>query len=680
MSLETSMKIVLVLTAYDRISKVVSNATSANIEKLSRFSKKAEALAEKSFKTGQQLMAAGLAIGAPLYKAVDAATEFESKMIDIRKQMAIDNPETVKAMTRDVFNLGRQLPLATGEIQDMVAAGLRMGIAQDQIISYTKDVSKMAVAFEIPAGEIADSMGKISNVFKIPISKVGEFADAINYLDDNTQAKGPELIDVLQRIGGVAKSLSPNNAAALASTMLSIGESAETSSTAINGMMIQLSAANMQSGKFQQGIAMLGIDANKLQNSMASKDTAQFAILEVFEKINKLPVQKQTEALIRLFGKEQGPKLAKLANNIAEYRRQLELVKGKEKGSMDSEYQKRMEGSAAKMQTFKNRLHEVSVKFGTALLPALHKAINFADRWLEKISGFMDAHPGLVAGLGKAAAIVSALALAGGYLSFVFGGIFKLFSIGSRVITFLTQAFNVLRVVFGVLRVLILAFPLLGWVLAIAGVAFLLIRNWTQVKKFFQNMIPAIVAYFRGLISPLMSIGKTVFNIITWPVRAVLSFLKGTYEAYTAGGKGIIESIISGIKAAIHVPVELVKNMLQKVRNLLPFSPAKDGPLKDLHRTRIMETITESVTKGAGDKLKKKVASELNLITGFNAGNTSVAGNGNSGAGFSMTVNLTLNGSASQKDADLLSATLKREFNRLMDNYNAQKRRVSFGY
>ena len=128
------------------------------------------------------------------------------------------------------------------------------------------------------------------------------------------------------------------------------------------------------------------------------------------------------------------------------------------------------------------------------------------------------------------------------------------------------------------------------------------------------------------------------------------------------------------------MPVELVKNMLQKVRNLLPFSPAKDGPLKDLHRVRIVETLTETITKGAGDKLKQRVATELNFTAGVSSGNNGLGGNSNNGTGFSMTVNLTLNGGASQKDADLLTTTLKREFNRLMDNYNSQRKRVGFSY
>lgn len=35
---------------------------------------------------------------------------------------------------------------------------------------------------------------------------------------------------------------------------------------------------------------------------------------------------------------------------------------------------------------------------------------------------------------------------------------------------------------------------------------------------------------------------------------------------------------------------------MQKIRNFLPFSPAKEGPLSDLHRVKLIETIAQTIT------------------------------------------------------------------------------------
>lgn len=47
-------------------------------------------------------------------------------------------------------------------------------------------------------------------------------------------------------------------------------------------------------------------------------------------------------------------------------------------------------------------------------------------------------------------------------------------------------------------------------------------------------------------------------------------------------GKKLMATFASGIKAAVMMPVDAVKGGLQKIRNMLPFSDAKDGPLNSL--------------------------------------------------------------------------------------------------
>ncbi|MEM4618912.1 MAG: hypothetical protein QW607_01730 [Desulfurococcaceae archaeon] len=43
-------------------------------------------------------------------------------------------------------------------------------------------------------------------------------------------------------------------------------------------------------------------------------------------------------------------------------------------------------------------------------------------------------------------------------------------------------------------------------------------------------------------------------------------------------------------------PVEAFKSIVQKIRNFLPFSPAKEGPLRDIHQIKLVETIAQALT------------------------------------------------------------------------------------
>ncbi len=62
-------------------------------------------------------------------------------------------------------------------------------------------------------------------------------------------------------------------------------------------------------------------------------------------------------------------------------------------------------------------------------------------------------------------------------------------------------------------------------------------------------------------------------------------------------GKKIMDTFTEGIKSALHKPVDMVKNALQKIRNMLPFSDAKEGPLSSLtlSGSKVLSTMTEGI-------------------------------------------------------------------------------------
>lgn len=366
---------------------------------------------------GGQMQGAMLGFGAVVTAAaipIRQAVAFETAMLGIAKQVegARDANGNLTAiyyeMARSIQAMGHELPIATNEIADMVTSASRMGIAREDILGFTRDVAMMATAFDAPAAELADNMGKISKIFHLPIKNVSELGDAINYLDDNAISKGSDIIRVLQGdLAGTASTLglSAKNAAALASTFLTLGESAERADTAASGMMRQLQIAKMNPKRFQRGTEMIGMTGDELQQGMV-KDT-QGTILKVLDKIKALPQAQQMEAVTRLFGKDWGSAIAKLAGGVDEYRRQLALANGEaQKGSMSREFQSRMKTTAAQWQVFKNRASEVGVAIGATLLPELNHLMAVVGPMATKFATWAAAHPGVIKGvIGTAVAL-----------------------------------------------------------------------------------------------------------------------------------------------------------------------------------------------------------------------------------------------------------------------------------
>ena len=358
-------------------------------------------------------------IAASTFSPIRAAVQFEDAMLGVAKQVqgARDDAGNLTPvyteMARSIRRLGREIPIQTNQLAEMAAAGARMGVANRELMGFVRTSAMMADAFEMPAGQLADDMGKIAGLFSIPIPKIGDLADAINHLDDNARSTGSGIIDVMRRIGGMAQTLKmpAREAAALGSTFLSLGSSAEVAGTASNAVMRILGAATAQSKSVRAGMQSIGIDPATIQRSMAKDATG--TILGLLDKLNALNSEQRMVASTRIFGAEYGDDIAKLSTGAAEYRRQLALVRSEEaKGSMSREFNARLKTTGAQWQITKNRASELGVAIGGALLPAVNSLMGSVGPVVSQFAEFAQRNPGVVKGVIGTALAVSGLRVA----------------------------------------------------------------------------------------------------------------------------------------------------------------------------------------------------------------------------------------------------------------------------
>lgn len=81
-------------------------------------------------------------------------------------------------------------------------------------------------------------------------------------------SKGADIIDVMQRLGGVADRLDYRKAAALGSTFLTLGAAPEVAASAANAMVRELSIATMQSKSFFEGMNLLKLNPEVIEKQM----------------------------------------------------------------------------------------------------------------------------------------------------------------------------------------------------------------------------------------------------------------------------------------------------------------------------------------------------------------------------------------------------------------------------
>lgn len=561
---------------------------------------KRAATARSAYDKGQQFagsaaVAGGASLGVayaasrPVVSVVKEYVDFETAMMGVAKQVdgaRDDNGKltsTYYEFADAIKAASSEMPIATTEFAALVEAQARAGIqGKENLLAMAKVSATAAVAFDLPAEQVGEDMGRIAGLYKVPIKNIAELGDALNYLDDNTRSKGGDIIETLTRMSDVADKLDYRKAAALGSTFLSLGAAPEVAASASRAMVRELAIATMQGKKFQEGMAMVGLDSKSVQTGM-TKD-ALGTMMGVLERIKKLSPEQQTEASTRLFGKEFGKDAGKLVNNLEELRRQLKLVDdAAAAGSMQKEMDIRAESIGGRWQLLQNKWFNTKSDAGEGLRSSMVDVMDAIDGVLTKVDGWIKANPVLSATLLKIVASVAVLSavfgglaltlagILGPFLMLRFGlamfgiklpgiiGIFKVFgtvlrTLGGILIGPLVTALRTVGIALWGLSANPIVLVIAAVVAALAAGAYLIYTNWDAVKNYFANAWTEIKTGFSGGIGGIINTlaNFSPIGLIYQAFAGVLSYLGVDLPSrFTEFGNMIVNGLVNGLLAGL---------------------------------------------------------------------------------------------------------------------------------
>lgn len=577
---------------------------------------RAKETGEKMTSGGMKTAAVGAATLAPVAAAVKSYSSLEDAMKGVAKQVnglrddSGNRTPQYEEMQRAIMDASEKLPMANGAVDyaALVEGGARMGVANSDdpwqkqkadLLSFASMAAKASVAFELPADQLSESLGKIAGLYKIPTQNIEQLGDAINYLDDNAKSKGSDIIDVLQRVGGLASQLDYKQAAALGSTFLTLGTPAEVAASATNAMVRELSIATVQGKNFMQGLDALGLSAEKVQKSMSVD--AMGTIISVLEASKKLAPDQQVANLTQIFGKEFGDDAQKLANNLPELRRQIELTQGAAaKGSMNRESDINKASLSAQWQLTKTGAVNAFSSAGETLRDPLMDIMLTVSKVVGSVRRWVEANPALVGSIMKVTAAIGALLVVMGglmlsigavlgpmalvRLSFTSlaweGGIARLTGVVMR----LGGAFQWLagspmqallsagRMVFGPLITLLagISAPVWGLIALFAAVAVAVIKFWQPIKAFFSGFFTGLMAglqpitqSFNAVFAPLApifnSIGNAISGVWEWFTKLLepIQFSSEALASCTSAGE-TFGKVVGAAISALTLPIQAV--------------------------------------------------------------------------------------------------------------------------
>jgi len=336
------------------------------------------------------------AVAAPTVLAIGQAIKFESSMADVKKVVE-GTPQELAALRGELLELTRTIPMTANQLAAIAAAGGQLGIAGQDMTAFVTVTAKMATAFNMSAEEAGEAIGKVKTLYGLSISEIEHLGDTINRLGNTTAAKEKDIVDVMLRIGGSAKQVGMGNdqAAALASTMLSLGMQTEVAGTAINAMINRLQTGTSMGGVFQDALAAIGLNAKEMAAQISTNP--QQAIDTLLTSIGQLNGLKQAEVLTGLFGREHQDEIARLVAGVDSYRQSLADLGNQVNvvGGMSKEFEERAKTTENQLQLLKNSVNEAGINLGTVFLPAIRGIIAPLTDGIQLLGDFAEQFPNL---------------------------------------------------------------------------------------------------------------------------------------------------------------------------------------------------------------------------------------------------------------------------------------------
>ncbi|HHP6940222.1 TPA: phage tail tape measure protein [Acinetobacter baumannii] len=549
-------------------------ALGKHTEAQKKYEKMQERMGKANEMAKKGLMIAG-AGAAAMAVPVKIAIDYESAMADVAKVVDGLKDEAGKitpaytAMSNQIIEMTTRLPMAAKDIAAIVAAGAQSGIAKNELIGFAESAVKMGVAFDITADQAGQSMAEMRAAFKMTQPQVIALADQINYLGNTSPNKADKIMEVVQRIGALGEvgGFASSSIAAMAASLTSVEP--DVAATGIKNIILAMTKGESATKGQVEAFEKLKLKSTDVAKNM-QKD-AEGTIATVLKAIQKLPKEEQVAVTNSLFGSEALPVVMQYSQGLDTLTKNLNAVSSASvyAGSMEAEYAARAATTANNIQLAKNQMAALGITIGNVLLPGVNSMIGSFNGVMSSVQKWAQANPGLASGLVKVA--IGAIAIVGG-LSALSIGLITIFGPMMMV----GRAFGAVALAAKGMSMALLTNPITWIVLAIAGAALLIYKNWAPISAFFVGIWNTIKTAFNGGIKGISAL------IINWsPIglfysafAQVLSWFGVDLPAkFTGFGAMILEGLKNGILSKVNAVKDAitgaVSGVIDKARGIL---------------------------------------------------------------------------------------------------------------
>lgn len=353
----------------------------------------------------------GLAVGTTKFfaDATKDAMKYESTMAEVAKvvdELKDDNGnftvhyDEMKSGLKDMTTL---IPMGFEDAGAIAAAFGQSGVTSTpEILNYTADAAKMAIAFDSDAKQSGKWMATWKQAFNLTEKEIVGLADQLNFLSNNTNATAADLAGIVTRVGslGGMAGVDTSSVAAMADVLVATGVDDDSAATSLRNMFLKWTAGSAATKSEAGVMTKLGLDPVEFAKRMQNDSIG--AIKDFFSRIQTMPQDQQISLMGQYFGKRAVESATKIAQNIPMLEQNLSWISdtdtsGKHawEGSMENEYLTRSDTAENSIQLAQNAWRNLRESFGEAFLPVVKQG---AD-WFVGFAKEVEANAPLIAGV-----------------------------------------------------------------------------------------------------------------------------------------------------------------------------------------------------------------------------------------------------------------------------------------
>ena len=386
-------------------------------EKMDAGSESTETLADslnnlEQFAVGVGLVKLGQELAEFMRDAADAAMEFEAGMASVRR--------TVGGSAEDIANLGEEfkdmaavMPITTSELNEIATTAGQLGIAREDVRSFTEVMAKLATTTDLTADEAATLLAQFVNI--TGTTDFERLGSTVAALGDATATTASRVVTMSQRIASAATvaGMSERDILGISAAVGALGYRAQMGSTAVSQLITKMQLA-VETGDGLEGFASVA-NMTAEQFKTAWGQDAAGALNAFIHGLNNVEQNGKTALAVLddmgISNARQVQVFTGMANNADMLTRTLELANQSwsENTALTEKSAIMYDTTRAKMVAMQNNVNNLKIAIGDQFTPTLGKLYDELAKVAGGLADFVQENPGVVKALASVTAGLTAL-------------------------------------------------------------------------------------------------------------------------------------------------------------------------------------------------------------------------------------------------------------------------------